>query len=250
MARSNVSKHTPLELVFLPTPPMWQPEAILLDQTGFPWKIHDNYEIDGYWAMLAPLRKRPHDIQISTLVPYAEGLAEAYLHRALEYISKIESLDLSVKKIRSGSWFGEWAANEWVTDPKSDFNHDTGVTPKDTITFTDSLGMEWGPLDCSPLVEPVEWPFQGGIREEGITWKPKGGKDSWVVKMGPLQMDVYSMRDLTVLVSDLHTHGWLDTIQRRFPDGMKLMDPKHGSPHALDEDYLSVVETDGMDDGG
>lgn len=249
MAKSTISKHTPLELVLLTTTPMWQPESTLLDQTGFPWKLHDNYEVDGYWAMLMPLRKRPHNIQISTLVPLEEGLAEAYLNRAFDYMSTIESLDLSIKRIRSGTWFQEWAANEWVVDPKNDFNHNVGETPTDTITFTDSLGMEWGPLNCNPLVEPDVWPFRGGIKADGLTWTPKC-KEIWTVKMGSLQMNVYSLRDLNVLVADLHEHGWLETVQRRFPDGLKLEDPRHGPPRALEEDYTSVVETDGMDDGG
>jgi hypothetical protein len=251
MPKSIVSKHTPLELVHLPTPPMWRPEQTLLDQNGFPWKLHDNYEVDGYWAMLEPLRKRPHDIQISTLVPFEEGVAEAYLNRVIEYISKIESLDLEIKKIRSGTWFGEWAASEWVTNPSSDFRHDLEVTPNDTITFTDSLGMEWGPLNCSPLVEPVEWPFPGGIRADGLTWRPKC-KEIWTVKMGPLQMDVYSIHDLNVLVADLHQHGWLETIKRRYPDGMKLEDPKKGPPQGLPdvERFEEDAEFDGMNDGG
>ena len=225
MAKSTVSKHTTLELVQLPIPPMWRAEATLLDQTGFPWKLHDNYEVDGYWAMLEPLRKRPPVVEISMLVPFEEGLAEAYLNRVIKYVSKIESLDLFVKRVRSGTWFQEWSASEWVTNPSSDFNHDIEVTPKDTITFTDSLGMEWGPLNCNPLVEPDVWPFRGGIKADDLTWTPKC-KEIWTVKMGQLQMDVYSLRDLNVLVADLHKHGWLDTIQRRFPDGLKLEDPK------------------------
>lgn len=244
MAKTLVNKQSSLELVFFNVPPVWGHEVILLDQTGFPWKIHDNYEADGYWAMVEPLRERKFNSpKISTLEPYDEGLAEAYLNRAFDYMSEIEKLDLSIKRVRSGTWFQEWSSNEWVTNPRSDFNHDLDVTPKDTITFTDSLGMEWGPLNCNPLVEPDVWPFRGGIKADGLIWTPKC-KEIWTVKMGQLQMDVYSLRDLNVLVADLHKHGWLDTIQRRFPDGLKLEDPKHGPPQGIEEDYTSVVETE------
>ena len=248
MARALVSKHTPLELVHLASIPMWKPEAVLLDQSGFPWKIHDNYEVDGYWAMLKPMRKRPTITIISTLIPFEEGLAQAYLNRIFDYMSRVESLDLEIRRIRSGTWFQEWVANDWVTDPNHNFNHDVDESPIDTVTITDSRGMSWGPLNCNPMVAPDEWPFRGnsGI---GITYTPiSNHKEAWNIKLGNLMFDVYNTQDLIMWVEHLSLYGWFETIQKLCPKGMVLSHPEQGVPSAVDEDYCS--EDDGMDDGG
>ena len=254
MAKIAVSKQTSLELVLFNVPPVWGHEVILLDQDGFPWKLHENYEVDAYWAMVEPLRERNFNSpKISTLEPYDEGLAKAYLNRVFDYLSRVEALDLGIKRVRSGTWFQEWASNEWVTDPAHDFNHDVGTTPKDTITFTDSSGMSWGPLNCNPLIEPTAWPFPGSALFSGdLTYTPiKHRKDAWTIKFGNLSLDVFSFLDLHTWVENLMIYGWFETIQRLCPNGMQLSHPGHGFPSAgnVTEEDLDL-SSDGMNDGG
>ena len=246
MAKTTICKQSSLELVFFNVAPVWKHEVILLDQSGFPWKLHDNYEVDANWAMVEPVRERkPNAPKISTLVPYDEGLAQAYLNRVFDYMSRVEALDLTIKKIRSGTWFQEWAASDWVTTPDNNFNHDIGETPKDTVTFTDSNGMSWGPLDCNPLVEPDEWPFRGSALSGELYYIPiRYRKEAWTITLGNLSLDVLSTQDLVTWVENLLIYGWFETIQKLCPKGMMLSHPGRGVPSAVDEDYSSLLETD------
>jgi hypothetical protein len=231
---------------------MWRYDVVLLDQSGFPWKLHDNYEVDGYWAMLEPLRERKFDSpKISTLVPYDEGVAAAYLDRVFNYMSRVEALDVEIRKIRSGTWFHDWASNDWLIDPVHDFNQDLEVTPKDTVTFADSRGMSWGPLNCDPMVEPATWPFSGSALSGNLVFTPiEHHKEAWTIKFGELNLDVFSVSDLITWVENLIIYGWFETIQKLCPNGMKLSHPGRGVPSAIDETYSSVLENYGMDDGG
>lgn len=227
-------------LVCLDSPrPEWEVNDWLLDGTGFPWAIHAILE-DG--LLLMPMRDLPSvGHQIGTLVPYKEGTAEAYLHRIFDYMSRVEALDLNIIRIRSGTWFESWGDNQWVADPHHDFKHDATVAPKDTVVFTDSQGIEWGPLPCDLAVAPDGWPFRGGIRSKGLTFEPiEGPGELWTIKMSPFETNIQGVGKLIQIVLELNEYGWLEMVRRNYPNGMCLIKDR-SVPHA----FIDVTKGEG-----
>jgi hypothetical protein len=221
------------------TPLAWEVNDWLLDSSGFPWAVHAILDGNGS-LLLMPLRDLPAlGHQIGTLIPYEEGIAANYLNRVFDYMSHIESLDLTVKSVRSGDWFESWGENEWVVD--HDFKQDTTVAPNNTVVITDCNGIEWGPLPCDLAVAQDTWPYRGGIKSHDITFEPhKGHSDWWTLKMGKLQIDVHGSARLTQLILDLRDNGWLKMIENNFASGLKLESVGHVVSTAGDDNFASL----------
>jgi hypothetical protein len=208
------------------TRPLLKLNEVVLDSTNFPWKVLYQIEV-GYeetalrgndvTCILEPLRPLRTHHEVRSLRDIDSALTDAYRDTIYNYQILIESRDLAVAEV--AIWGEDYDTLKTGSTFFPDYYRKDPDLPKAHILIRDKTGVNWGPLPCNPLDEPLSWPLPGRIGQATIIPEPSTNEERVAVSDAAGVMRVYldSVEQAIGFASILDDNGWTEALKKFFP---------------------------------